>query len=70
MGGPPSTPRTPARKGRKGKGARDLNATNMAESYFEAQSAKVCPFSIIHSWFYFNQSLKSIISQLNKKAIK
>jgi len=40
MGGPPSTPRTPARKGRKGKGARDLNTNHMAESYFEAQSAK------------------------------
>lgn len=41
LGGPPATPRTPARKGRAGRGARDLNAANMAESYFEAQSAKV-----------------------------
>ena len=39
--GPPATPRTPARRGRTGKGARELNAANMAESYFEAQSAKV-----------------------------
>ncbi|XP_023343930.1 origin recognition complex subunit 2-like [Eurytemora carolleeae] len=39
--GPPATPRTPARRGRTGKEARELNAANMAESYFEAQSAKV-----------------------------
>jgi len=37
----PATPRTPARKGRKGKEARNLNTNNMADSYFEAQSAKV-----------------------------
>jgi origin recognition complex subunit 2 len=41
LSGPPATPRTPARRGRKGKGARDLNAANMADSYFEAQTAKV-----------------------------
>ena len=65
MGGPPSTPRTPARKGRKAKGARDLNTNHMAESYFEAQSAKV---SYVYLFIFIYISLlfsKKILQNVN-----